>query len=165
MKVLCFIVTSLFAFTVSTSLLALTPAPLPAAQAKPDRLPDAPGKMTVVMVCGSCHTTDLIPDSRMTVANWIGTVEGMKEFGATASDEEWQMVKDYIVVNFALLEVNKANVKDISQVLRVDEKVAADVVAFRQKEGPFKTVDDVKRAPGLDAATLDALAPRLMFGN
>jgi competence protein ComEA len=165
MKALCFIATSLYALTVSASLLALTPAPVPAAQAKPDKLPDAPGKETVTKVCGSCHTVDLIPDSRMTVANWMATVESMKEFGATASDAEFQTVKDYIVVNFALLEVNKAPAKDISQVLRVDEKIAADVVAYREKQGPFKTVDDVKRAPGLDATTLDTLAPRLMFGN
>ncbi|NOT24765.1 MAG: hypothetical protein HOP16_01570 [Acidobacteria bacterium] len=165
MRVLCFIATSVFAITVSVSLFALTPAPLPPAQAQPDRLPDAPGKATVTKVCASCHTLDLIPDSRMTVPNWIATIESMKEFGATASDEDFQTVKDYIVVNFALLEVNKASAKDISQVLRVDEKVAADVVAYREKQGPFKTVDDVKRAPGLDAATLDALAPRLMFGN
>jgi competence protein ComEA len=89
----------------------------------------------------------------------------MKEFGATASDDEWQTVKDYIAVHFALLEVNKALAKEISQVLRVDEKVAEDVVAYREKQGPFETVDDLKGAPGVDAATLEALAPRLMFGN
>ncbi len=165
MNVLYFAAASFFTVVLSASLLALTSAPPPAVQAKPDRLPDAPGKATVVMVCGNCHTTDLIPDSRMTVANWNSTVEGMKEFGATATDEEWQTVKNYIAVNFALLEVNKAPAKDMSQVLRVDEQVAEEVVAYRQKEGPFKTIDDLKRAPGLDAATLDALAPRLMFGN
>lgn len=154
--------TSLFAITVSASLLALAPPP---AQATTDKLPEAPGKAVVITLCGSCHTVDLIPDSRMTVANWNRTVESMKEFGATASDGEWQTVKDYIVVHFALLEVNKALAKEISQVLRVDEKVAEDIVAYREKQGPFKTVDDLKAAPGVDAATLDALAPRLMFGN
>lgn len=161
MKVLCFIATSLCAITISASVLALAPPP---AQAT-DKLPEAPGKAVVIKVCGSCHTVDLIPDSRMTVANWNGTVESMKEFGATASDEEWQTVKDYIVVHFALLEVNKAPAKEISQVLRVDEKVAEEIVAYRQKQGPFKTVDDLKAAPGVDTATLDALAPRLMFGS
>jgi competence protein ComEA len=162
MKVLCFSATSLFAITLSASLLALAPPP---AQAPADKLPEAPGKTVVVKVCGSCHTVDLIPDSPMTVANWNRTVESMKEFGATASDDEWQTVKDYIAVHFALLEVNKAPAKEISQVLRVDEKVAEDVVAYREKQGPFKTVDDLKGAPGVDAATLEALAPRLMFGN
>lgn len=165
MRVLGFIASWLLALTVSASLHARTPAPVPAAQAKPDRLPDAPGKVTVTKVCGSCHTVDLIPDSRMTVANWNVTVESMKEFGAAASDEEWQTVKDYIIVNFALLEVNKASAKEVSQILRVDGKVAEEVIAYRQKQGPFKTIDDVKRVPGLDAAALDALASRLMFGN
>ena len=45
----------------------------------------------------------------------------------------------------------------------VNEAVAKDVVAYRDKQGGFKTIDDLKKAPGLDAAKIDALKDRLLF--
>jgi competence protein ComEA len=89
----------------------------------------------------------------------------MKDFGATGSDEDFKTVTDYLVVHLALLEVNKSSAAEIAQVLRVDDQTAAGVVAYREKQGPFKSADDLKRVPNLDAAKVDALAPRLLFGS
>jgi DNA uptake protein ComE-like DNA-binding protein len=50
-------------------------------------------------------------------------------------------------------------------VLGVTMGVAEGVVAYRDARGGFKTIDDLKGVPELDAATIDALAPRLLFGN
>jgi competence protein ComEA len=89
----------------------------------------------------------------------------MKEFGATGSDEDFKTVTDYLVVNLALLEVNKSSATEIAQVLGVDEMVSAGVVAYRDKQGPFKSADDLKRVPNLDAAKVDAVGARLLFGS
>ena len=114
-------------------------------------------------MCTSCHGTDVITDAPRTVPSWVDTVLSMKDFGAQGSDEDWKAVTDYIVVNLAHLEVNKSTAAEMAQVLRVSEKVAEGVVAYREKQGGFKAIADLKQAPGLDAATIDTLAPRLIF--
>ena len=114
-------------------------------------------------MCTSCHGTDVITDAPRTVPSWVDTVLSMKDFGAQGSDEDWKAVTDYIVVNLAHLEVNKSTAAELAQVLRVSEKVAEGVVAYREKQGGFKAIADLKQAPGLDAATIDTLASRLIF--
>ena len=162
MKLLCFISVRLFAAaSVTTSLLALASAPPP--QAPADKLPEAPGKAVLTTMCTSCHGTDVITDAPRTVPSWVDTVLSMKDFGAQGSDEDWKTVTDYIVVNLAHLEVNKSTAAEMAQVLRVSENVAEGVVAYREKQGGFKAIADLKQAPGLDAATIDMLAPRLIF--
>ena len=144
---------------------SLSFAAAPPGQAPPDKLPEAPGKAVLTRMCTACHGTDVITDAPRTVPSWVDTVLSMKDFGAEGTEEDWKAVTDYIIVNLAYLEVNKATAAEIASVLGVSEKVAEGVVAYREKQGSFKTIDDLKRAPDLDAARIDALAPRLMFGN
>jgi competence protein ComEA len=151
----------LAAANLTASLFALASPGLP--QAPADKLPEAPGKAVLTKMCTSCHGTEVITDAPRTVPSWVDTVLSMKDFGAEGSDEDWKAVTDYIVVNLAHLEVNKSTAVEIAQVLRVTEKVAEEVVAYRDKQGGFKAIADLKQAPGLDAATIDSLAPRLIF--
>jgi competence protein ComEA len=134
-----------------------------AVEAQADKLPEAPGKATVVAVCSSCHGSEVMTDAPRTVAGWIDVTLSMKDFGAVATDAEWKTVNDYLIANLALLEVNKAEAAHVQLVLGVTEAVAQDVVAYRDKQGGFKTIDDLKKAPGLDAAKIDALKERLLF--
>jgi competence protein ComEA len=133
------------------------------AQAPVDKLPEAPGKAEVVRVCTTCHGSDVITDGPRTAEGWVDVVYAMKDFGATATDAEWKTVTDYLVAHLALLEVNKAEAAHVQLVFDVTETVAADVVAYRDTQGGFKTIDDLKKAPGLDAAKIDALKERLLF--
>ena len=133
------------------------------AQALPDKLPDAPGKPVVVGVCTSCHDSGLITDAPRTVAGWEDMLYAMKDFGAMATEAEWKTISDYLVTNLALLEVNKAEAAHVQLVFGVSDTVAGEVVAYREKQGGFKTVDDLKKAPGLDAAKVDSLKERLLF--
>lgn len=129
----------------------------------PDKLPDAPGKAVLTRMCTTCHETDVIVDTPRTVPVWVDTVLLMKDFGAEGSDEDWKAVTDYLIVHLAHLDVNKATAGEIGQVFGVSEKIAEGVVAFRDTQGGFKTIDDLKKAPDLDAAKVDALKPRLIF--
>jgi competence protein ComEA len=142
---------------------ALTTAHAREAQAPPDKLPEAPGKALVVGVCTSCHDSALMTDAPRTVAGWADTLAAMKDFGAMAKEEEWKTIFDYLVTNLALLDVNKAAAPEMQLVFGVSETAAADVVAYRDKQGGFKTIDDLKKTPGLDAGKVDSLKERLLF--
>lgn len=135
-------------------------APAPARQSS---LPDGEGKAVVEKLCSACHGLEYLVPSRRTVRNWLEVIELMKSFGAEATDEQWKTITDYIVGSLAHLNANKAGSDEFARLFRIDEKAAEAVVAYREKQGGFKTVDDLKKAPGLDAASIDALGDRLIF--
>lgn len=132
----------------------------PAAQAG---LPDGEGKAAVEKLCGLCHGLDYLAPSRRTVRNWLETIDLMKSFGAEATDEEWTTITAYIVGSLAYLNANKAAADEFARLFGIDDAAAEAVVAYREKQSGFKTIDDLKKAPGLDAARIDALKDRLIF--
>ena len=148
---------------VAVSCVALASAQANQASPPADGLPDAPGKALVVGTCTSCHGADIIVDPPRTVPVWVDTVLAMKDFGAVASDSDFKTITDYLVTHLAHLEVNKAAAGEIALVFGVTEKIAEGVVAYRDMEGGFKTIDDLKKAPDLDAAKVEALKGRLIF--
>jgi competence protein ComEA len=134
------------------------------AQASGDaELPDAPGRAVVLRVCTMCHGVEFIVPSERTVQVWKDTLEVMRGYGAEASDEDWKTITDYLIVNLAHLNVNEAAAEEIGLVFAVNEKIAQGVVAYRDKQGGFKTIEDLKKAPDLDPKKIDALKPRLIF--
>jgi len=132
-------------------------------QPQVETLPDAPGKQLVEQVCATCHGVDLLVPSSRTATQWRDTMGAMKTAGAKASDEDWKTIVDYIMGNLAFLNLNKATVEDVRLVFGVPEKVAQAVVAARDKQGGFKTVDDLKQVPDLDQKRVDAIKARLTF--
>ena len=126
-------------------------------------LPEGDGRAVVEKICSSCHGLEYLVPSRRTVRNWLETIELMKSFGAEATDEQWMTITDYIVGNLAYLNANKAAADEFAMLFRVDAKTAEAVVAYRETQGGFKTIDDLKKAPGLDAARIDVLTDRLIF--
>lgn len=137
---------------------------LPAQASAEQQLPDAPGRAVVARVCTQCHGIEYVVPSERTVPVWRDTLELMRAYGAEASDEDWTTITQYIGANLAHLDVNKAPAEDFGLVFGVDEKVAQDVVAYREKQGGFKTIEDLKNAPGLDAQKVETLKGRLIFG-
>ena len=147
----------------ATSFLALVSAQANQTPAPPDPLPDAPGRAVVIRMCTPCHGIDLILDTPRTVPVWNETLDLMKSFGAEGSEANWKTVADYLATHLAHLDVNKATAGEVVLVFGVNEKIADGVVAYRDKQGGFKTIDDLKKAPDLDAAKVDALKARLIF--
>jgi competence protein ComEA len=136
--------------------------PLPR-QASEPALPEGAGRAVVEKVCTMCHGLDYLVPSSRTVQVWRDTIDLMRSYGAEATDEQWKTVTDYIIVNLAHLHVNKATAEEIGMIFEVGEQIAQGVVAYRDTQGGFKTIDDLKKAPDLDAAKVDALKPRLIF--
>ena len=127
------------------------------------QLPDAPGRAVVARVCTQCHGVEYIVPSERTVPVWRDTIELMRAYGAEASDEDWKTITSYIIAHLAYVNVNTASAEEVGLVFGVDENVAQGVVAYRDTQGGFKTIEDLKKAPGLDSEKIEMLKPRLMF--
>jgi mono/diheme cytochrome c family protein len=63
-------------------------------------LPEGNGRDLVQKVCNSCHSVDLITTHRQTRDEWTGTVQRMAQHGASATDEQFNQIVDYLTNNF-----------------------------------------------------------------
>ena len=134
-----------------------------AAVSSQDRFPDGPGKADVIKVCSGCHDAEIILANLTTPGEWNATQQHMATQGAEATPEQGQAIEQYIDVHFAMVMVNKAPADELQLALDVTPEVAAALVKYRQDKGPFKTIDDVKKVPGIDVAKVDAATSRVVF--
>ena len=137
------------------------------AYAMPQALPDGPGKDVVVRTCSTCHDPIRIASLRLTEEGWTGVVEDMLKRGAKATPDEQQTIVGYLTTNFLgeaprPINVNTAPAIDLESVAGLLRREAAAVIEYREKNGPFKTLDDMKKVPGLDFKKIDTQRDRLV---
>ncbi|SPF35982.1 conserved hypothetical protein [Candidatus Sulfopaludibacter sp. SbA4] len=75
---------------------------------------------------------------------------------------------DYLAKNYqgdALprINVNKARAIELESGLTLKRSEAAAIVDYRTKHGDFKSIEDLKKVPGIDAAKIEAKKDRLTF--
>ena len=85
--------------TLATALaILLAGSPLTPAIAQ-DTLPDGPGKAQVIQLCSACHEPAKATSVKLAKEGWIETIDRMKAFGATGSDEDFAAVLEYQACN------------------------------------------------------------------
>ena len=114
-------------------------------------------------VCSTCHEANLVEGTFRMPEEWDDTLGRMKSFGAQGTEEQFNQVRSFLLRKYGKAKINTATAKDLSPVLGVPPALAEAVVAHRRDNGPFKSLDDLKKVPGLDAAQVDARKARLMF--
>ena len=129
--------------------------------------PDGPGKATFLKVCSTCHSPTNVLASGQDRAGWEATITKMAGFGAQGTDDEFTEILDYLTKNFpptpATVNVNKATVAQLESGVGLTAVEADAVVKYREKNGDFKTIDDLKKVPDVDAKKLDAKKDHLAF--
>ncbi len=132
-----------------------------------DQLPDALGKEQVVTVCGKCHEPQRVAALRLTREGWEEVIAKMVSLGAKASDDDLKQITDYLAENFKgeaakPINMNSASSVDLESVAGLLRKEAAAWIAYRTKNGPCKTLDDLKKVPGLPFKKIDERRDRLV---
>jgi competence ComEA-like helix-hairpin-helix protein len=132
-----------------------------------DQLPDAPGKEQVVAVCGKCHEPQRVAALRLTREGWEEVVAKMVSLGAKASDDDLKQITDYLAENFKgeaakPINLNTASSVDLESVGGLLRKEAAAWIAYRTKNGPCKTLDDLKKVPGVPFRKINERRDRLV---
>jgi competence protein ComEA len=136
----------------------------PAQQQQYSELPAGEGKDTLIRVCSKCHSPDNVIANGQAREGWENTITKMAGFGAVGTDDEFTAILDYLVKNFpATINVNKATAAQLESGLGLSTAEAEGVIQYREKNGDFKTIDDLKKVPDLDAEKLDAKKARLAF--
>jgi competence protein ComEA len=125
------------------------------------QLPEGPGKAELQKVCGLCHQAERSAAVRLTREGWEGVIGDMIARGARGTDEEFAAILDYLVKNFLgdaprPLNVNKANNIELESVAGLTRKEAAALLKWRGEAGACKSLDDLKKVPGLDYKKIEA---------
>ena len=128
-----------------------------ALSSRAEGLPDGPDKGLVEAICSECHTTERIATQQLTKSQWADKVLEMLQEAPDVKQSERDRIVEYLAKNFpARASVNKANAKELQVILEISPESAIAIVGYRQKNGGFKTLDDLKKVPGVDPAKLDA---------
>lgn len=63
------------------------------------------------------------------------------------------------------VDLNTASVEELAQLQKVGPKIAERIVAYRDANGGFKTVDDLRNVKGVGDAILDLNRDRMTVGK
>jgi competence protein ComEA len=139
-------------------------AALPISRSLAQDLPDGSGKEALKTVCTQCHDLNQVVARKRTAVDWSMTVDKMVTQGAKATDEQFNAILDYLIRNFRRpMNVNQASASSLAGEFDFSEAEAEAIVAYREKRGPFKSADELKAVPGLDAAKVDAAKDWMAF--
>jgi competence protein ComEA len=99
-----------------------------------------------------------------TKAEWKSKVTEMLQEETDVPDSDVATIVEYLARSFpGTVNVNKATAKDLETVGGLSAKDAAAIVQYREANGNFKTLDDLKKVPDVDTVKLDARKQTLEF--
>ena len=146
-------------------------------------LPPGKGKAAVVRTCKNCHALKVVTSKRATKEQWSALVDQMVSRGADLSDDEIDVVVDYLAKNFGPrtppasppkknflahqdiegVNVNQASANELSAVLNLSSEQSQAIVAYRAAHGRFTGWRDLARVPGVHARDIELNKDRLRF--
>ena len=131
-------------------------------------LPDGPGKAETEKLCVQCHDMAKAVSVRQDRNGWGVTMTKMVSLGAKFSDQDFGTILEYLTKNFPAEEVppvnvNKARTIQLESRLSLKRSEAAKILRYRKEHGDFKSIEDLKKVPGIDVAKIEAKKDRLVF--
>jgi competence ComEA-like helix-hairpin-helix protein len=128
-------------------------------------LADGPGKLILVQRCGDCHSLARVTAGRKSLISWRNTINVMVANGAIFEDKDTEPLAQYLAANFALaVNVNSATASELSGVPGLEAQLAAAIIGYREKNGRFAAVQDLKKVPGVTDEILGKIASRITVG-
>lgn len=121
-------------------------------------------KALLQRTCTKCHSTDATVRQRNSKDRWQEVVDDMISRGAELTDPEAEKLIDYLAKTYGpRVSVNKANTQELAKALDVTAEVAAAVIEYRAKNGPFKTIEDLQAVPALAGKDVESKKGGLDF--
>ena len=129
---------------------------------------DDPGKAAALRICVQCHEYERSIAPRQDRAGWQATMDKMVALGAKGTQKEFDAILDYLAKTYPgeevpKIHVNEARAIELESGLSLPRSQAAAIVQYRSKNGDFKSIEDLKKVPGVDVAKIEAKKDRLVF--
>ena len=131
-------------------------------------LPEGPGRAVTIRICGKCHSPERAASLHQRRSAWEDTIVKMVKLGAQGSDEELEAVLNYLSTHFATeipgpIDINKARAVDLEAGLLLRRSQAIAIVEYRDRNGAFKSIDDIRNVPGVDFKAIEPKKSRIVF--
>jgi competence protein ComEA len=153
-------------FGLGTPLLAALLVPTLAASAHLSSTPvpqDPKLERAFLKVCSDCHEPERAFEAKRTRGDWESILEKMIEKGATGTDQDFELVLQYLLSQSGMVNVNQSTSEDIALVLGLTAKEADAIVAFRKQNGNYKNFDALTKVPDVDASKLEKHKESVIF--
>ena len=126
------------------------------------QFPDGEGKEIVLAACVQCHGLGDIISHRMDAKAWQKSVLDMVARGAQLLPGESETLVAYLSANFGpLLNINIATAAELAGLPPIDKPLAEAIVRYREKNGPFKEIQDVSRVQGVNAQIFEKIKNKI----
>src|ERR1043165_564027 len=114
------------------------------------QLPDGPGKVETERVCKQCHELERSISPRQDRAGWQATMDKMVSLGAKGTEKEFATVLNYLAEHYPADDVPRINVNtcraiELESGLSLRRSEANAIIDYRTKNGPFKSIADLKK--------------------
>lgn len=132
------------------------------------QLPEGPGRDETERLCKTCHEMARSISKRQDRDGWATTINKMVAFGMKAPEKDLSIMAEYLAKHFPADEVPPVNVNEATAIqlesrLALRRSQASAVIAYREKNGRFKSIDDLKKVPGLDPEKIESKRDRIAF--
>ena len=89
----------------------------------------------------------------------------MVSLGAKGTQKEFDAIVDYLATTYPgeevpKIKVNEARAIELESGLSLPRSQAAAIIQYRTKNGDFKSIEDLKKVPGVDVAKIEAKKDR-----
>lgn len=71
----------------------------------------------------------------------------------------------FVFQALAAVDLNKAGQAELESVKGIGPKKAKSILEYREKNGPFKSIDDLAKVKGFGKASVDKVRPLLSVGE
>jgi competence protein ComEA len=131
-------------------------------------IPEGTGREETIKLCSQCHELARSISLRQDRDGWSTTMNKMVAFGMKGTPKDFALILDYLAKTYPAEDVPRVNVNtaraiELEAGLSLRRSQAAALIAYREKNGPLKSMDDLKKIPALAAAKLDAKRHRIAF--
>jgi len=132
------------------------------------QMPEGPGREETQKLCSECHELERSISLRQDRDGWKTTINKMVSFGMQGTDRDFSAILEYISANYPAqimprLNVNTARAIEFESRLTLRRSQAAAIIEYRTKHGGFKSIEDLKKVPGIDPAGIEAKKDVLVF--
>jgi competence protein ComEA len=131
-------------------------------------LPEGAGREQTIKMCSQCHELARSISLRQDHDGWATTINKMVAYGMKGTPQDVAAVLGYLTKTYpaeavAKININTAPAIELEAGLSLRRSQAAALIAYREKHGPFRSFDDLKKVAVLDVAKLAEKKNRMSF--
>ena len=153
------------------------PAFVLAGQLGGQSLPEGRGREPFRRICSNCHALEIATTLKLSADQWTAVVNDMADRGAEGTDDEFELIVNYLSTNFhptkdgsdskapagQKINVNTASAHELADALGLPAGDAEAIVQYRKDKGAFKDWPDLRKVPGIDLKRLEDQKDRILF--